>query len=202
MQLADDLKEAISAKSESERLASIAEINASNLKERLIFVEERMSEMSQAALGQEVRVNELEATIIRLQHEIESKQKVIDEFKAKAHTTQSKEMKLTKKANSKKLASLKKTETQQQLLSMQQQMQQLLLNNMMYNNGGAPQNSSLLQFTPAIPSKSATPYAFDTDGKFEKWQTMKSTKTGRQYFYNPMTGESRWKQPQDFDPQT
>ena len=53
------------------------------MKERITFVEERLSEMSQAAVGQEVRVNDLEATIIRLQHEIESKQKEIIELKAK-----------------------------------------------------------------------------------------------------------------------
>ena len=161
------------------------------MKERITFVEERLSEMSQAAVGQEVRVNDLEATIIRLQHEIESKQKEIVELKAKDERQQKDSSKKKKSLN--KSSSTPKANTQQQQLAIMQQQMQLLLNNTMYNNNSnkAFPNQTFVPFHPP----SGTSQNTDVNIANEEWQAMNSMSTGKKYFYNARTGESRWKVP-------
>ena len=201
------------AAAESEAQLAVAAANAEQMQERLAFAEARVAELSRASISHEVRVNELEATVLRLQQDVDIKKETIQELRAKLAATSTSSVSAEPAGVAKKKKKKKKKEASADkdrmdimrhhllLMQQQQQQQQQLISTqpMTHTPAFLPTHASHMGFmaTPSsVPLTNGNgSLSSDLTPDIGAWRQMSSATTGRTYYYNGLTGESSWRRP-------
>ena len=214
----DELAAAVAARAAADQEVAVGKATIANMQERLEFAEGRVVELMTSTINHEVKVQELEATIVRQQQEMDAKEETILDLTKKLAAAQTaaathanngatgsvssmkkkKKKKVTYAANAggrqlenglSPSATLQQGQQERMFILAQQQQQQ---HNYTQQQQQLYTPHTHMGVTPGTAAFSQpSPHLGGVGGG--SWTQMKSTTTGRTFYYNTHTGESRWK---------